>query len=88
MQDKKRKLRHIKNIVESTESIPSHFSRRPVKRTLSDDSLNKPEITNNPKPTDSKPNEVKKNNYNIYVVINITLDTFLAFSSNNKLSAI
>ncbi|XP_025414931.1 kinesin-like protein KIF23 isoform X2 [Sipha flava] len=58
LQEKKRKLRHIKNIVESTESIPGHFSRRPVKRTLSDESLNKLEpVVNDAKPTDFKANE-------------------------------
>lgn len=61
LQDKKRKLRHIKNIVESTENIPGHFSRRIVKRTLSDESLNKIEpVVNNDKPSDSKQNEVMK----------------------------
>lgn len=59
LQDKKRKLRHIKNIVESTESIPNHFSRRPIKRTLSDESFSKPEpIANVAKPLDSKQCEV------------------------------
>ncbi|XP_026809315.1 kinesin-like protein KIF23 [Rhopalosiphum maidis] len=58
LQDKKRKLRHIKNIVESTENIPGHFSRRIVKRTLSDESLNKIEpVVNNGKPSESKQNE-------------------------------
>jgi len=61
LQDKKRKLRHIKNIVESTENIPGHFSRRIVKRTLSDESLNKIEpVVDNCKPSDSKQNEVTK----------------------------
>lgn len=46
--------------MESTESIPGHFSRRIVKRTLSDDSLSKAEpIVNNPKPIDAKSAEVK-----------------------------
>jgi len=46
--------------VDSTESIPSHFSRRVVKRTLSDDSLSKPEpAIANPKPQDTKSREVK-----------------------------
>lgn len=64
LQDKKRKLRHIKNIVESTESIAGHFSRRPIKRTLSDESLCKPEpAVNNVKPTDLKSTEVR--NYNL-----------------------
>lgn len=45
--------------MESTESIPSHFSRRIVKRTLSDDSLSKPEPTvANPKHQDTKSREV------------------------------
>ncbi|CAI6365542.1 unnamed protein product [Macrosiphum euphorbiae] len=58
LQDKKRKLRHIKNIVESTENIPGHFSRRIVKRTLSDESLVKIEpVVNNDVPSDSKQNE-------------------------------
>lgn len=62
LQEKKRKLKHIKNIVESTESIPSHFSRR-VKRTLSDDSLSKPSepTVNNSKPVDPKSHEVMNN---------------------------
>lgn len=73
LQEKKRKLRHIKNIVESTESIPSHFSRRPVKRTVSDESLNKPEPTiNNPKPSNPKPNEVI--NYKLYFFITFSID--------------
>ncbi|XP_050443213.1 kinesin-like protein KIF23 [Adelges cooleyi] len=47
LQEKKRKLRHIKNIVESTESIPNHVnSRRTLKRTLSDESFTKPESVN------------------------------------------
>jgi len=47
--------------VESTENIPGHFSRRIVKRTLSDESLNKIEpVVINEKPSDSKQNEVTK----------------------------
>lgn len=63
LQEKKRKLKHIKNIVESTESIPGHFSRRVVKRTWSDDSLSKPSepTVNNSKPVDSKSYEVINN---------------------------
>jgi len=46
--------------VESTENISSHFSRRIVKRTLSDESLNKiePVADNDNKPSDSNQNEV------------------------------
>lgn len=71
MQDKKRKLRHIKNIVESTESIPGHFSRRVVKRTLSDESLCKVESNvNNVRPADSKlQNEVITINIPKYINI-------------------
>jgi len=45
--------------VESTENIPGHFSRRIVKRTLSDESLVKIEpVVNNDVPSDAKQNEV------------------------------
>ncbi|XP_022161653.1 kinesin-like protein KIF23 [Myzus persicae] len=59
LQDKNYKLRHIRNIVESTENISSHCSRRIVKKTLSDESLNKiqPALSNDNKPSDSNQNE-------------------------------
>ncbi|XP_050426998.1 kinesin-like protein KIF23 [Adelges cooleyi] len=56
LQEKKRKLRHIKNIAESTESISSQGST--LKRTVSDESFSKPNtgsVVN--KPVENPPNK-------------------------------
>ncbi|XP_050525569.1 kinesin-like protein KIF23 [Daktulosphaira vitifoliae] len=56
LQEKKRKLRHIKNIADSVESIPRLSSRHTIKRTLSDESLSKPDTAVN-KPTENTPSK-------------------------------
>ncbi|VVC44885.1 Kinesin motor domain, conserved site,P-loop containing nucleoside triphosphate hydrolase,Kinesin motor [Cinara cedri] len=60
LQEKKLKLKHIKNVAESIESLPNHPSRRILKQTLFDESSNKPVPYVNIELSDSKQNEHTK----------------------------